>query len=216
MKLHHTGGDGDQWSIRDFKLLRERSGGLHFVHRSRYGYPDTSPVFVAMQYSWSFTIFRVVLDRAGIDRKQFIKDQIAAFDDGWTVERLLKAFDEPPQTLVTYTSFSCDLCKANVYVGHLHECEVPWQRRLKMIKAGLDPDNPLDEDELRDQKEWDGYLNLWKADLCSKCHYRGLKAKRPRWHGDKPVDDYAVGDEQLDSDNADSDNADSDDSDEED
>lgn len=182
MKVHGTGGDGDQWSIRDFNLLRERSGGLHFVHRDLYsGNGETSLVFNAMQYSWSFTIFRVVLDRAGIDRQQFIEDQISAFDDGWTVERLLRAFDEPSQTVANYTSFGCDLCR--VSVSHPNDCEVPWQRRLKRIKAGLDLDSPLDEDELRDQKEWDMYRVLWKADLCSKCHSQGLKAKGRRWHG---------------------------------
>lgn len=67
-------------------------------------------IFIAMGYSWSFTWFRKVLDQAGIDRNQFIQDQIALSDDSWTVQSLSAIFNEPLQTILVdqYFYYVCD------------------------------------------------------------------------------------------------------------
>ncbi|KAE8448538.1 hypothetical protein EG329_009419 [Mollisiaceae sp. DMI_Dod_QoI] len=162
-----------EWSIRDFNLLREKPGGLHFVC-SHWKLGNTSLIFIAMQYSWSFTKFRTLLDRAGIDRQTFLEDQIASFDDGWTIERLSKVFDEPVYRRAI-VQFSCDVC--NIYVLRPQCGEQPWIGRLQRIKEGLDPDGALNEDELRDQVQWEKFWILRKVCLCSDCQSKGLIAR---------------------------------------
>jgi hypothetical protein len=157
----------DEQYLRDFNLLRQRSGGLHFV------LDGGSLLYIAMRYSWSFTRFRKVLDQAGIDRKQFILDQIACFDDGWTVDSLSTVFDEPPQTIVV-SRYVCEVC------GHYPNrpyAEVSWQRRLVRIKNDVYPGSPLTQVESEDQADWDQLIGLWKLRVCAECHSKDLSVE---------------------------------------
>jgi hypothetical protein len=168
-------------AIRDLRMLVEISGGLSFVHEGFDG-RETSPIFMAMEYSCSFISFRIALNIIDIDICELVRAQIDIHPDGWTLERLLSlALDQTIEDESDHTSHGhCRQCRSR-HLCHPDEDELAWKRKVIRIKNGVDIDAPLSEEEKTQQKALDDAIVDFENGICHRCHKRN-KRKKSIWN----------------------------------
>jgi hypothetical protein len=168
-------------AIRDLRMLVEISGGLSFVHRPSYG-RETSPIFMAMEYTCSFISFRIALNMIDIDICELVHAQIDIHPDGWTLERLLSlALDQTIEDERDHMSYGrCRQCRRH-YLYHPDEDELAWKRKVNRIKNGVDIDAPLSEEEETQQKALDDAIMDYENGICHSCHLKD-KRKKSIWN----------------------------------
>ena len=167
-------------------MLVEVAGGLCFdYHECRldYGplvYFTTSPVLMATRYSWSFSTFRAAVQTTGIDIEELMRSQIELLSDGWTFERLLSLYNDHSEKggTMLWPGEACRLCKE--WFRQPDRDEVSWKRRVNRIKAGMDLEVPLNEEEERSREELEAYLIDFHKGICRQCHEKNKK-KQSRW-----------------------------------
>ena len=169
-------------TIRDFRMLVEKSGGLNFIHEELYRTP-TSPLFAALHYSWIFSSFRAALQKVDLDIRELIRFQIEMHPDEWTQETLLSLSQDPAKAQPRdFSHFmvhgDCKLCRAGVL--HPDWEELAWKRKVDRYKHGVDLDAPLNEEEERQQKELDDAIVDFKNGICHRCHKK-RKTKKSTW-----------------------------------
>lgn len=49
--------------------------------------------------------------------------------------------------------------------------EIPWERRLRRLKRGIDIDAPLDAQERQEQEQWERFLDSAMF-FCSDCRFK--------------------------------------------
>jgi hypothetical protein len=166
-------------TIRDFRMLVEKSGGLNFIHEELYRTP-TSPLFAALRYSCFFSSFRAALQKVDLDIRELIRFQIEMHPDGWTQETLLSLSQDPakaqPGDFMVHGD--CKLCRAEVF--HPDWEELAWKRKVDRYKHGVDLDAPLNEEEERQQKELDDAIVDFEKGICESCHSEN-KRKKSTW-----------------------------------
>jgi hypothetical protein len=165
--------------FRDFQLLVQMSGGLCFVHQEYYrSSEETCPIFLAMRYSYYFSIFRTALEKTGIDISELVRTQIELHPNGWTEERLLSLFLDQTRLEPRIYSFGgkCKLCKR--HLQHPDTTEPSWNRKVERIRIGVDCNAPLSEEEAREQKELDDAITDYENGICRWCHEENRREKR--------------------------------------
>jgi hypothetical protein len=166
-------------TIRDFRMLVEKSGGLNFIHEELYSTP-TSPLFAALRYSCFFSSFRAALQKVDLDIRELIRFQIEIYPDGWTQETLYYISQDTAMTQSSdfMAHGYCKLCRA--WVFHPDGEELAWKRKVDRYKHGVDLDAPLNEEEERQQKELDDAIVDFKNGICHGCHKK-KKTKKSTW-----------------------------------
>ena len=176
--------------FNDFRMLVALSGGLCFDYDvcrvDDYGRPvyfHTSPVLMAIRYSWAFSTFRAAVQTTGIKVEELIRSQIELLSDGWTFERLVSLFHDHSELIkngggLLWSTKTYQLC--NNWFWGPDEDEVSWKRRVNRIKAGMDLGAPLNEEEESEREELEVYLIDFHNGICRKCHEKNKK-KKSRW-----------------------------------
>jgi hypothetical protein len=161
----------DEWRQKEamlqiFRLLAERPEDTCFIGTPRrdINREQDSPLSLAVRRSLSFSRFRDILKLANFDIEGLVRKEVEIHNTGWTEKSLLSLFMSSGSVVPVYM-FTCRRCKEqfrsysrmSLYkVGetwvHVRK-EVSWERRLRRLKRGIDPEAPLNEMETREQKE---------------------------------------------------------------
>ena len=166
---------GPEGSIKDLRAMLERIGTLNYSEidfRCAVLRDDevSTPMREATRHSRGFRNFVRLLRDLQIDLGAFAVAEAPLLDDGWTAEAvhvLLEDDYECPDTRAEEIECKyCDRCAT-----HLHSFHEPlWKQRKERIKAGLHPDGPFSEEELKTQAEWRKYVQIfYEEHMCYFC-----------------------------------------------
>ena len=153
----------DTWRHKEamtqsFQLITKRSEDVCFLGTLTRGTnrEECSPLSLALQFSLSFSRFRDILKLSNFDIEWIVRREIELQNTGWTEKSLLSLFMSPGSLVPVYM-FTCRLCKEQFRsypklfpsevagVALQVQKEVPWERRLRRLKRGIDPDAPLEQ-----------------------------------------------------------------------